>query len=53
MNIDNLSLVYIPLKMGAVLAMIISWSHYKSVIMALVHGLFGWLYIVYYYLGKK
>jgi len=39
-------------KIGAVLAMIISWSRNKSILMALVHGFFNWLYVIYYYIGK-
>ena len=39
-------------KVGAVLAMIISWSRNKSILMALVHGFFNWLYVIYYYINK-
>jgi len=39
-------------KVGAVLAMIISWSRNKSILMALVHGFFNWLYVIYYYIRK-
>ncbi len=35
---------------GMVLAMIISWSVNKSILWAIIHGLFGWLYIIYYVL---
>jgi len=33
---------------GEALAMIISWSLHKSLIWAIVHGLFGWFYVIYY-----
>ena len=33
---------------GACLAMVISWSVYKSVLWAIIHGIFGWLYVIYY-----
>lgn len=36
-------------KTGAVLAMIISWGRNKSILMALVHGFFNWLYVIYFY----
>jgi hypothetical protein len=49
---DNLYLVYTPIKIGTVLSMIISWNQNKSILMALVHGVLGWLYIIYYYIGK-
>ncbi|WP_169815702.1 hypothetical protein [Pseudotamlana agarivorans] len=45
--------VYTSIKIGTVLAMIISWSQNKSILMALVHGVFGWLYLIYYYLGNE
>lgn len=32
---------------GAVLAMIISWSANKSVLWALLHGAMGWGYVLY------
>lgn len=37
---------------GSVLAITISWSQNKSIFWAIIHGLFGWLYVIYYYLGK-
>lgn len=33
---------------GAALAMIISWSLNQSILWAILHGLFGWLYVIYY-----
>lgn len=35
----------------AVIAVILSWSVNHSIFWALVHGMFGLLYIVYYLLG--
>lgn len=32
---------------GTVLAVIISWELHQSVILAVLHGLLGWLYILY------
>jgi hypothetical protein len=34
--------------MGSALAMVISWSLHKSLVWAIVHGIFGWFYVVYY-----
>lgn len=53
MSFENLCFLKNPIKVGAILAMIISWSRNKSVLMALVHGFFGWLYVIYYYIGKN
>lgn len=33
---------------GAALAIAISWSLNKSLFWAIVHGLLGWIYVVYY-----
>ena len=34
---------------GIALAMIISWERNKSILWAVIHGLLGWLYVIYYY----
>jgi hypothetical protein len=33
---------------GSALAITISWSLYKSIIWAVLHGVFSWLYVLYY-----
>jgi len=33
---------------GAVIAVVISWSLYKSIWWAILHGIFGWFYVIYY-----
>ena len=38
-------------SMGAAIAIAISWSVNKSIIWCIVHGFFGWLYVIYYALG--
>jgi hypothetical protein len=38
---------------GTVLAVTISWSLNKSIFWAIVHGAFGWLYVVYYAIGSR
>lgn len=37
---------------GSALAIAISWSANKSIIWAIVHGILGWIYVVYYALVK-
>lgn len=44
---DHIKLIF-KASIGEVLAMIISWSLHKSILWALIHGLFGWFYVVYY-----
>ena len=33
---------------GSALAMTISFNTWHSVLWAIIHGVFGWLYVVYY-----
>jgi p-aminobenzoyl-glutamate transporter AbgT len=33
---------------GAALAMAISFSVHKSILWAILHGIFGWFYVIYY-----
>lgn len=33
---------------GAVLAMVISYAHWHSIGWAVIHGLLGWVYVIYY-----
>ncbi|MCA9151774.1 MAG: hypothetical protein KDA92_20865 [Planctomycetales bacterium] len=33
---------------GTALAITISWSLHKSILWAIIHGIFSWLYVIYY-----
>ena len=33
---------------GSALAMVVSYTAWRSIFWAIVHGLFGWLYVIYY-----
>lgn len=33
---------------GACLAMVISYTAWKSIFWAILHGILGWIYVVYY-----
>jgi len=33
---------------GTALAIAISWSLHHSVLWACIHGIFGWVYVIYY-----
>ena len=37
---------------GTALAIAISWSTNKSILWAIIHGLFSWFYVLYYALFK-
>ncbi len=34
--------------LGSALAITISYTAYESILWAILHGLFGWLYVIYY-----
>jgi fucose permease len=36
------------LGFGAVLAMVMSWTLNQSILWAVIHGVFGWIYVIYY-----
>lgn len=38
---------------GSVLAVVVSWERNKSVLLAFLHGIFGWLYVLYFVLTRK
>jgi hypothetical protein len=33
---------------GSALAIAISWSQHHSILWAILHGIFSWLYVIYY-----
>ena len=37
---------------GSALAIAISWSVHKSLLWAIVHGVFSWLYVIYFALTR-
>lgn len=36
------------ISLGSALAIAISWSLNKSVLWAVIHGIFSWFYVIYY-----
>lgn len=37
---------------GTALAIAISWSLHKSIVWAIVHGFFSWVYVIYFALTR-
>jgi hypothetical protein len=37
------------ISLGAAIAVTVSWSLYHSLFWVIVHGLFGWFYVIYYW----
>lgn len=46
MNGENI--VQSGISMGSALAICISWSVNKSILWAVLHGVFSWFYVIYY-----
>ena len=40
--------VHSGISMGSALAIAISWSTHQSILWAIVHGVFSWLYVIYF-----
>ncbi len=39
--------------LGTIIAVVISWSRNKSIVWAIIHGILGWLYVIYALLFSK
>ena len=39
--------------LGTIIAVVISWSRNKSVLWAIIHGILGWLYVIYALIFSK
>lgn len=37
--------------LGILIAVVLSWSVNQSILWAMLHGFFGWFYVIYYALG--
>ncbi len=48
MNDKSISAVREGMTFGSVIAVTISWSINHSVPWAIIHGFFGWFYVIYY-----
>jgi hypothetical protein len=50
LNISNNGGFLGGVGLGTIIAIVISWTRNKSILWAIVHGILGWLYIIYYFL---
>jgi hypothetical protein len=39
--------------LGTIIAVVVSWSRNKSILWAIIHGILGWLYVIYALLVPK
>jgi len=40
------------ISIGAVIAIVASWSRNKSILWAIIHGFLGWFYVIYYVITR-
>jgi hypothetical protein len=45
---DSTESISYGITFGTALAIVISWSVNKSILWAIIHGIFSWLYVIYY-----
>jgi hypothetical protein len=38
---------------GAAVAVVLSWHRNKSIILAIIHGVLSWLYVIYFALTRR
>jgi hypothetical protein len=38
--------------LGSAIAVAVSWSLHKSILWAVIHGVLGWFYVIYYMLTR-
>lgn len=39
--------------LGSIIAVVTSWDRNKSILWAIIHGIFGWIYVIYYAFTRK
>ncbi len=39
--------------LGSMIAVVTSWERNKSVLLAIIHGFFSWIYVIYFVLTRK
>ncbi len=49
----NKTVVENGLSLGAVLAIVTSWTRNRSLLWAFLHALFSWFYVIYFILTRK
>jgi hypothetical protein len=45
---QNAEVAKAGISFGTALAIAISWSQHHSILWAIVHGVFSWLYVIYF-----
>lgn len=45
---SSVEIIKTGVSFGTVLAVVISWTRNRSLLLAILHGIFGWFYVIYY-----
>ena len=49
----NKTIVKNGIGLGSVIAVVISWDRNKSILLAIIHGMLSWLYVIYYFFTRE
>ena len=41
------------ISLGSAIAVTVSWSLHHSLLWAVIHGILGWLYVIYYAVTRR
>ena len=48
MPANNYQIGYGGVELGAVIAVVCSWQRNRSILWAILHGIFSWFYVIYF-----
>lgn len=50
---QSTTIIQTGVGLGTVIAVVTSWERNKSILWAILHGLFSWFYVIYFALSRK
>jgi protein-S-isoprenylcysteine O-methyltransferase Ste14 len=52
-DMNNTTIIREGVGLGSVIAVVASWSRNQSILWAILHGIFGWFYVIYYAITRE
>jgi hypothetical protein len=52
-DIVNYSVTQSGIGIGSALAVVLSWHRNKSIILAIIHAILSWIYVIYFALTRR
>ncbi|MCU0822131.1 MAG: hypothetical protein MUC95_06625 [Spirochaetes bacterium] len=52
MKLEKTHLITSGISFGTALAIVVSYAHNHSIIWAIIHGVLGWVYVIYFVIFK-